>query len=116
MPQGLRSNQGFKRNATPNPATRGPRTRAAGREQQVARDRYLTGLAKRERQAWQRVDTLIGTKRLRNYDAAVRILLDLRDVSGRKTAPANFAQRISERREAHATKSNLLPRLKRARR
>ncbi len=84
------------------------------REQQVARDRYLTGLAKRERQAWQRVDTLIGTKRPRDYDAAVTLLSDLRDVSGQKGRVSQFAQRISELREAHAAKPSLLARLKNA--
>lgn len=51
------------------------------RQAQVARDRSSVSLARRERQAWQRVDTLIGTKRPRDYDAAVTLLSDLRDVS-----------------------------------
>jgi hypothetical protein len=34
------------------------------REEQAARDRYLNGLAKREPQAWQRVDALIDSRRL----------------------------------------------------
>ena len=82
------------------------------RQEQVARDRYLAGLAKRERQAWQRVDTLIGTKRPRDYDAAVTLLSDLCDVSGQKGRAGQFAQRISDLREAHATKPSLLARLK----
>jgi hypothetical protein len=81
------------------------------RQEQVARDRYLASLCKRERQAWQQVDTLIDTKRPRDYDAAVTLLSDLRDVSGQKRS-GQFAQRISELREAHATKPSLLARLK----
>jgi hypothetical protein len=82
------------------------------RHEQVARDRYLASLAKRERQAWQRVDTLIGTKRPSDYDAAVTLLSDLRDVSGQKGRAGQFVQRISDLRQAHATKPSLLARLK----
>ena len=84
------------------------------RQEQVARDRYLAGLAKREREAWQRVDALIGTKRPRDYDAAVTLLSDLRDVSGQKGRAGQFAQRTSELRKTHATKPSLLARLKAA--
>ena len=82
------------------------------REQQVARDRYLTGLAKRERQAWQRVDALVGTKRPADYAAAVELLVDLRDVSGRTGRNAVFGQCIAALREAHAKKPSLLARLR----
>jgi len=84
------------------------------REQQVARDRYLTGLAKRERQAWQRIDALVGTKRPADYAAAVELLVDLRDVSGRTGRGAAFGQRIAALREAHAKKPSLLARLRKA--
>jgi len=82
------------------------------REQQVARDRYLTGLAKRERQAWQRVDALVGTKRPADYAAAVELLVDPRDVSGRTGRIAVFGQCIAAIREAHAKKPSLLARLR----
>jgi len=82
------------------------------REQQVARDRYLTGLAKRERQAWQRVDALVGTKRPANYAAAVELLMDLRDVSGRAGRDTAFGQGIAALRQAHAKKPSLLARLR----
>jgi hypothetical protein len=83
-----------------------------GREQQVARDRYLTGLAKRERQAWQRIDALVGTKRPADYAAAVELLVDLRDVSGRTGRGAAFGRRIAALRQAHAKKPSLLARLR----
>jgi hypothetical protein len=82
------------------------------REQQVARARYLTGLAKRERQAWQRVDALVGTKRPADYAAAVELLVDLRDVSGRTGRNAVFGQCIAALRKAHAKKPSLLARLR----
>lgn len=82
------------------------------REQQVARDRYLTGLAKRERQAWQRVDALVGTTRPADYAAAVELLVDLRDASGRTGRNAVFRQHIAALRQAHPKKPSLLARLR----
>jgi hypothetical protein len=84
------------------------------REEQAARDRYLKGLAKRERQAWQRVDVRIGERRPADYAAAVALLLDLRDVSGRQGRGTAFAQRIRSLRRLHAKKPSLLLRLRKA--
>lgn len=84
------------------------------REQQAARDRYLAGLAKRQRQTWQRVDALIGTTRPSDYDAAVALLVDLRDAGEREGRTAEFAQRIGALRDAHAKKPSLLLRLSKA--
>jgi hypothetical protein len=84
------------------------------REQEAARQRHLTGLARRERQTWQRVGALIGTTRPVDYDAAVALLVDLRDVSRRKGRAAEFAQRIGALRDAHAKKPSLLSRLSKA--
>lgn len=84
------------------------------RQERVARDRYLAGLAKREGQVWRRVDALIATTRPRDYDAAVTLLSDLREVSGQKGRAGSFAQRVGALREAHATKSSLLTRLRKA--
>jgi hypothetical protein len=64
------------------------------REEQAARDRHLNSLAKRERQAWQRVDALIGARRPADHTAAVALLVDLRDVSGRKGRGTAFVQRL----------------------
>lgn len=80
------------------------------RQEQAARDRYLTDLANREHHAWQRVDALIGTKRPGDYDGAVSLLVDLRDVNEQKGRAAKFAQRIGALREAHAKKPSLLAR------
>ena len=74
----------------------------------------MTGLARRERQTWQRVDALIGTTRPVDYDAAVTLLADLRDVSRRKRRAAEFTQRIGALRDTHAKKPSLLSRLSKA--
>lgn len=84
------------------------------REVRTMRERYLTGLAKRERQAWERVDGLIGTKRRADYAAAVTLLVDLRDITDRNRRDAAFAQRLATIRARHAKKPALLARLAKA--
>ena len=74
------------------------------REERASRERFLTGLARRERQAWERVDGLIGTKRPGDYAAAVTLLVDLRDMSGLNRRDAAFAQRLATIRSRHAKK------------
>ena len=89
------------------------RTKRERREQAV-RGRYLAGLAKRIPQAWQRINVLIATKRPRDYDAAVTLLSDLRDVGKQRGRDVQFMNRVSQLREAHAAKPSLLARLKNA--
>ena len=84
------------------------------REERAARERYLTDLAKREHPAWQRIDALVDTKRPRDYDAAVQLLSDLREISRRKGRETVFTQRVAALREAHAKQSTLLTRLTKA--
>jgi hypothetical protein len=84
------------------------------RREQAARDRYLAGLARRLPQAWQRIESLIATKRPRDYDAAVTLLSDLRDLAQRENRDVQFAKRVSQLRQAHASKPSLLARLKNA--
>ena len=84
------------------------------RDERIARERYLTDLARREHHSWQRVEAMIDTKRPRDYDAAVQLLSDLRDISGRKGSETVFIRRITALREAHRKKSTLLTRLTKA--
>ena len=58
---------------------------AARRQQQaaIAREEYLESLVPQEEEVWRRVSTLIDTKKPRDYDTAVRLLQDLRDMAGR---------------------------------
>lgn len=84
------------------------------RREQVARGRYLAGLTKRVPQTWQRIDALIATKRPRDYDAAMTLLADLRDVDEQQGRAVQFAKRVSQLRAAHAAKPSLLARLKKA--
>ena len=77
----------------------------------AARQRHLDALAVDQPAAWQRVDELITTKKPREYDTAVQLLVDLRDLGERDGDTAPFRQRLAELRTVHARKPSLLERL-----
>ncbi|WP_433616610.1 hypothetical protein ACQP2P_15250 [Dactylosporangium sp. CA-139114] len=83
------------------------RERSAAAERQ----RRLDALAVDQESAWQQVDALIATKKPREYDTAVQLLVDLRDVAERDGDPAPFHRRLTELRATHARKPSLLDRL-----
>jgi hypothetical protein len=84
------------------------------RDQAVARASYLEGLKGREPEMWRQVESLIATKRPKDYDQAVTLLVDLRDLSARSGRDGEFKAQIRELRERHALKVSLLERLNRA--
>ncbi|MFG2099343.1 hypothetical protein ACGFJ5_01960 [Micromonospora echinaurantiaca] len=77
----------------------------------AARQRHLDTLAVDQPAAWQRVDELIATKKPREYDTAVQLLVDLHDLSERDGDSSWFRHRLAELRAAHARKPSLLERL-----
>ncbi|MEU4777332.1 hypothetical protein [Micromonospora sp. NPDC023633] len=77
----------------------------------AARQRHLDTLASDQPAAWQRVDTSIATKKPREYDAAVQLLIDLRDLAERDGDSTSFRNRLAELRAVHARKPSLLERL-----
>ncbi|MEV0881518.1 hypothetical protein AB0I85_27225 [Micromonospora echinofusca] len=79
----------------------------------AARQRHLDTLAVDQPAAWQRVDELIATKKPREYDTAVQLLVDLRDLAERDGDSPAFRNRLAELRTVHARKPSLLERLNR---
>ncbi|SCL17631.1 hypothetical protein [Micromonospora inyonensis] len=77
----------------------------------AARQRHLDTLAVDQPAAWQRVDELIATKKPREYDTAVQLLIELRDLAERDGDSGLFQQRLADLRAAHARKPSLLERL-----
>ena len=71
-------------------------------------------LARDPTAAWAQVDILIESKRPTEYDAAVALLGDLRDLAVRDAGGPAFARRLRRLREQHARKPSLLDRLDRA--
>jgi hypothetical protein len=80
------------------------------REQAEARAKYLDELAGREPATWDDVEQLIATKRPKDYDRAVTLLVDLCDLAGRSGRSAAAEARIRELRQRHANKPSLLKR------
>ncbi len=88
----------------------------ARREQQaaLAREQHLTALVGRQEQSWLRVTALIDTKKPSEYDAAVELLKDLREVGQRTGNADEFCQRLALLHQQHQRKSSLVERLNRA--
>jgi uncharacterized Zn finger protein len=91
------------------------RERAAAeqrRAEKAARAReYLTTLAANPESAWLRVDAFIATKKPREYDQAVELLQDLRELSQRDGTTDQFAADVIRIRDEHARKPSLIARL-----
>src|SRR5262249_18503818 len=83
-------------------------------EQAAARARHLDALAGREEELWQQVETAINTRLPKEYDHAVELLRDLRDLARRTGSGEAFAGRVRQPRERHRNKRTLLQRLNRA--
>lgn len=80
------------------------------REKAEARARYLDDLGRHEPATWREVEELIATKRPKDYDRAVTLLVDLRDLAGGSGRNAEAEARIQGLRQRHSNKPSLLKR------
>jgi hypothetical protein len=80
----------------------------------AAREAHLTDLAGRQPEAWLQVSTLIDTKKPKDYDTAIVLLRDLRDVSARAGTSAEFTRRMGQLHQQHQRKPSLIDRMHRA--
>ena len=76
----------------------------------AARAKHLDSLVGREAALWDEVERLVETKLAKGYDAALPLLLDLRDLMARGQGD-DYARRLDALRERHATKRSFLARL-----
>lgn len=83
-------------------------------EQAAARATYLDRLATQEEKAWDQIGDLIAPKRPNDYDRAVQLLLDLRDLAARDKREADFRFGLRVVREEHSNKPSLQRRLNEA--
>jgi hypothetical protein len=83
------------------------------REAAIAREKHLDGLVGREPKLWTKVDSLVATKQPKNYDQAVKILVDLRDLAARGKG-GDFGLRIEALRQAQGKKPSFIDRLRKA--
>jgi len=83
------------------------------REAAIAREKHLDSLVGREGRLWTEVDSLVATKQPKNYDQAVKILVDMRDLAARGKS-GDFGLRIEALRQAQAKKPSFIERLRKA--
>jgi hypothetical protein len=84
------------------------------RVEAAAREKYLASLAGQEERLWRQAEALVQTKRPKEYDQAVELLRDLRDLATRGATASAFTGRLDQFRQRHAPKRSLLDRLRRA--
>lgn len=82
------------------------------REAAIAREKYLNDLSKREDAVWEKVDVLIETKKQKEYDEAVQLLVDLRDLGKKSGKISRFNNRLGDIHEKHIRKPSFIRRLK----
>jgi hypothetical protein len=87
---------------------------ARARAAALARTRHLDTLARDGENAWQRVDTLIRATKPKEYDQAVTLLIDLRELDQREGHQVEFERRVQRIRDTYPNRPALLQRLDRA--
>ncbi|MBL8685346.1 MAG: hypothetical protein JNK05_39570 [Myxococcales bacterium] len=84
------------------------------REQQAARDKHLAAIAGSELSLWTRAEAHIAKKLPKEYDAAVALIVDLRDLAERSETRGEFDRRVEEMCEKHRQKRGFIERLEKA--
>ncbi|SIO59313.1 hypothetical protein SAMN05444166_6005 [Singulisphaera sp. GP187] len=80
------------------------------RERTEARTKHLDDLAGRESAAWQEVDDRIAAGQAKEYDQAVTLLADLRELAARTGRTAEVDAKIQALRQLHKKKPSLIKR------
>ena len=78
------------------------------------RARYLDQLEKREEATWNQITAHIQKRQPNEYDKAITLLIDLRDLAVRQGQVTAFQSAVGELRRKHAAKESLLRRLTKA--
>ena len=84
------------------------------REAAARREKHLESLVGREDALWDEVEAAVSAKKPKEYDRAVEILRDLRDLAERGGRAEGIAERVKQLRERHAKKPAFLERLDKA--
>ncbi len=81
------------------------------RARAAARAAYLDRVAGRADELWEQVDALAATKRPKDYDRAVELIRDVRDLAVRQGQMESFVESLEQVVARHAKKPSLLQRL-----
>jgi hypothetical protein len=80
-------------------------------EQATARAKHLKQLEGRETELWQRVGELVQTSKPKEYDLAVTLLADLRDLAAHTGQLSGFRSKLSRLRERYSSRPSFQQRL-----
>jgi uncharacterized Zn finger protein len=83
-------------------------------EDEANRSRYLDQLGNRKEAIWNQIAAHIQKRQPNEYDKAVTLLIDLRDLAVRQGRVAACLSALGELRQEHAAKESLLRRLTKA--
>jgi len=83
-------------------------------EDEANRARYLDQLEKCEEATWNQITAHIQKRQPNEYDKAITLLVDLRDLAVRQGQVTAFQSAVGELRQKHAAKESLLRRLTKA--
>lgn len=83
-------------------------------EKAAAREKYLDGITGREDKMWREVRSLIASRSPKQYDQAVALMVDLRDLAARSDGLFNFGLIVSHLRQDNDRKASLIERLDKA--
>ena len=81
------------------------------RQQAAAHKKYLDSLSRRISEVRQEIEALVQTRQPKNYDQAVELLKDLRDMAQQSKQNKEFTGYTQQVRRRHAKKTSLLRRL-----
>jgi hypothetical protein len=84
------------------------------REAEIARAKHLDEITGKEPELWNQIETLIATKQPKNYDRAVDLLVDLRDLAARKGKKEDFGSRLDALRVSQARKPAFIEKMRKA--
>ena len=90
--------------------------RAAEAERRKAKEaadraQYLDQLERRQEAIWNQISAHVRKRQPNEYDKAVQLLIDLRDLAARQGLESEFRAALEKLRRAHATKNSFLRRL-----
>lgn len=77
----------------------------------LAREKRLNEITGNESMLWDEIEALASQKSAKSYDAAIELLIDLRDLAKRKKSTADFASRLDALKKRHSTKSSFIKRI-----
>jgi uncharacterized Zn finger protein len=84
------------------------------REEAEKRKKHLESLVGKDSDLWAKVEKLIAAKQPKQYDEAVSVLRDLRDLADAEGRSSEFLQRVRALCREHERKTALLDRFRKA--